>query len=82
MRFPAPRWSGDSWDSTTLILPGRRRIFGLGTAASGRSCGVGERGYGISFLGFSKYIIGSMAVPVRWLMRMGGLPADKQGRDR
>jgi hypothetical protein len=29
--------------------------------------------------GFSKYIIGSMAAPVRWLMRMGGLPADKQG---
>jgi hypothetical protein len=29
--------------------------------------------------GFSKYIIGSMAAPVRWLMRMGGLPGDKQG---
>jgi hypothetical protein len=29
--------------------------------------------------GFSKYIIGSMAAPVRWVMRMGGLPADKQG---
>ena len=29
--------------------------------------------------GFSKYIIGSMAAPVRWLLRMGGLPADKQG---
>ena len=29
--------------------------------------------------GFSKYIIGSMAAPVRWLMRMRGLPADKQG---
>lgn len=29
--------------------------------------------------GFSKYIIGSMSAPVRWLMRMGGLPADKQG---
>ncbi len=28
--------------------------------------------------GFSKYIIGSMAAPVRWLLRMGGLPADKQ----
>src|SRR5580700_9996163 len=28
--------------------------------------------------GFSKYIIGSMAPPVRWLMRMGGLPGDKQ----
>jgi hypothetical protein len=29
--------------------------------------------------GFSKYIIGSMAAPVRWILRMGGLPADKQG---
>jgi hypothetical protein len=29
--------------------------------------------------GFSKYIIGSMAAPVRWLMRMGGLPGDKRG---
>jgi hypothetical protein len=29
--------------------------------------------------GTSKYIIGSMAAPVRWLLRMGGLPADKQG---
>jgi len=29
--------------------------------------------------GFSKYVIGSMAAPVRWLLRMGGLPADKQG---
>jgi len=29
--------------------------------------------------GFSKYIIGSMAAPVRWLLRMGGLPADKKG---
>src|ERR1700758_4611779 len=29
--------------------------------------------------GFSKYIIGSMAAPVRWFLRMGGLPADKQG---
>jgi hypothetical protein len=29
--------------------------------------------------GFSKYIIGSMSAPVRWLMKMGGLPADKQG---
>lgn len=28
--------------------------------------------------GFSKYVIGSMSAPVRWLMRMGGLPADKQ----
>jgi hypothetical protein len=29
--------------------------------------------------GFSKYIIGSMAAPVRWILRMRGLPADKQG---
>jgi hypothetical protein len=29
--------------------------------------------------GFSKYIIGSMSAPVRWLLRMGGLPADKRG---
>ena len=29
--------------------------------------------------GFSKYIIGSMAAPVRWILRMGGLSADKQG---
>lgn len=29
--------------------------------------------------GFSKYIIGSMAAPVRWMLRIGGLPADKQG---
>jgi hypothetical protein len=29
--------------------------------------------------GFSKYIIGSMSAPVRWLMKMGGLPGDKQG---
>ena len=29
--------------------------------------------------GFAKYILGSMAAPVRWLMRLGGLPADKQG---
>ena len=29
--------------------------------------------------GFSKYIIGSMAAPVRWVLQMGGLPADKQG---
>jgi hypothetical protein len=29
--------------------------------------------------GFSKYIIGSMAAPVRWLMKVGGLPGDKQG---
>lgn len=29
--------------------------------------------------GFSKYVIGSMSAPVRWILRMGGLPADKQG---
>jgi hypothetical protein len=29
--------------------------------------------------GFSKYIIGSMSAPVRWMLRMGGLPADKKG---
>lgn len=29
--------------------------------------------------GFSKYIIGSMTAPVRWVLKMGGLPADKQG---
>lgn len=29
--------------------------------------------------GFSKYIVGSMTAPVRWLLRMGGLPGDKQG---
>jgi hypothetical protein len=29
--------------------------------------------------GFSKYIIGSMAAPVRWILRMGGLPSDKRG---
>ncbi|MGA2414452.1 MAG: hypothetical protein ABSF59_08380 [Candidatus Sulfotelmatobacter sp.] len=28
--------------------------------------------------GFSKYIIGSMTAPVRWLLRMGGLPGDKR----
>jgi hypothetical protein len=28
--------------------------------------------------GFSKYIIGSMTAPVRWLLRMGGMPGDKQ----
>jgi len=28
--------------------------------------------------GFSKYIIGSMAAPVRWILRVGGLPSDKQ----
>lgn len=29
--------------------------------------------------GFSKYVIGSMAAPVRWILRMGGLPSDKEG---
>jgi hypothetical protein len=29
--------------------------------------------------GFSKYVVGSMAAPVRWVLRIGGLPADKQG---
>jgi hypothetical protein len=29
--------------------------------------------------GFSKYIIGSMSAPMRWLLRVGGLPGDKQG---
>jgi hypothetical protein len=29
--------------------------------------------------GFSKYIIGSMVAPVRWILRLGGLPADKRG---
>ena len=29
--------------------------------------------------GFSKYVIGSMAAPVRWFMHMGGLQGDKQG---
>jgi hypothetical protein len=29
--------------------------------------------------GFSKYIIGSMAAPVRWVLRLGGLSSDKQG---
>jgi hypothetical protein len=28
--------------------------------------------------GFSKYVIGSMAAPVRWFLRMGGFAADKQ----
>jgi hypothetical protein len=28
--------------------------------------------------GFSKYIVGSMSPPVRWLMRMDGLPGDKK----
>ena len=29
--------------------------------------------------GFSKYIIGSLSAPVRWILRLGGLPADKEG---
>lgn len=29
--------------------------------------------------GFTKYVIGSMAAPMRWMLRLGGLPADKQG---
>jgi len=29
--------------------------------------------------GFSKYIVGSMAAPIRWVLRLGGLPADKEG---
>jgi len=29
--------------------------------------------------GTSKYIIGSMSAPVRWVLRLGGLPADKEG---
>jgi hypothetical protein len=29
--------------------------------------------------GFSKYIIGSMAAPVRWFLHLGGLQGDKQG---
>jgi len=29
--------------------------------------------------GFSKYIIGSMSAPIRWILELGGLPADKQG---
>ncbi len=28
--------------------------------------------------GFSKYIIGSMAAPVRWILRLGGVAGDKQ----
>jgi hypothetical protein len=29
--------------------------------------------------GVSRYIIGSMAAPVRWLLRVGGIPGDKEG---
>ncbi|MCU1304417.1 MAG: hypothetical protein JWQ87_4701 [Candidatus Sulfotelmatobacter sp.] len=28
--------------------------------------------------GFSKYLVGSMSAPVRWLLKMGGVPGDKQ----
>jgi hypothetical protein len=28
--------------------------------------------------GFSKYVIGSMAAPVRWILRLGGMASDKQ----
>jgi hypothetical protein len=34
---------------------------------------------GLLATGFSKYIIGSMSAPVRWVLRLGGLPADKEG---
>ena len=27
--------------------------------------------------GFSKYVIGSMAAPVRWILRLGGISGDK-----
>ena len=29
--------------------------------------------------GFSKYIVGNLIAPLRWILRMDGLPADKQG---
>lgn len=29
--------------------------------------------------GFSKYIVGNLVAPLRWILRMDGLPADKQG---
>ena len=29
--------------------------------------------------GFSKYIVGNLILPLRWILRMDGLPADKQG---
>lgn len=29
--------------------------------------------------GFSKYVIGSLSPPVRWWLRLGGLPGDRQG---
>lgn len=34
---------------------------------------------GLLATGFSKYIIGSMSAPVRWVLSLGGLPADKRG---
>ena len=34
---------------------------------------------GLLATGFSKYIIGSMSPPVRWILRLGGLPGDKHG---
>ena len=32
--------------------------------------------------GFSKYIVGNLIAPLRWILRMDGLPADKQGGSR
>jgi len=29
--------------------------------------------------GFSKYVVGSLSAPERWLLRLGGLPGDRQG---
>ena len=29
--------------------------------------------------GFSKYIVGNLIAPLRWILRMDGLPGDKQG---
>ena len=29
--------------------------------------------------GFSKYIVGNLVAPLRWILRMGGVPADKKG---
>ena len=29
--------------------------------------------------GFSKYIVGNLIAPLRWILRMDGLPADKEG---
>lgn len=42
-------------------------------------CNTNECADALVATGTSKYIIGSMTAPVRWLLRMGGLPADKQG---